>query len=72
MRGQSISVHILIIEYIFMISYRGKNMNDKESYHDLLEKIEFRNTLNASGISNIKDQALELKYSFSEFEIVFF
>jgi hypothetical protein len=55
-----------------MISYRGKNMNDKESYHDLLEKIEFRNTLNASGISNIKDQALELKYSFSEFEIVFF
>lgn len=47
-------------------------MNDKESYHDLLEKIEFRNTLNASGISNIKDQALELKYSFSEFEIVFF
>lgn len=44
-------------------------MNDKELYHDLLEKIEFRNTLNASGISNLKNLALELKYSFSEFEI---
>lgn len=44
-------------------------MNDKELYHDLLEKIEFRNILNASGISNIKDLALELKYSFYEFEI---
>ena len=44
-------------------------MNDKELYHDLLEKIEFRNTLNASGISNIKDLALELQHSFSEFGI---
>ena len=35
-------------------------MNDKELYHDLLEKIEFRNTLNASGISNIKDLARSL------------
>jgi len=44
-------------------------MNDKELYHDLLEKIEFRNTLGSSGNSNINELALELIDSFSEFKI---
>lgn len=44
-------------------------MNDKELYHDLLEKIEFRNTLGSSDNSNINKLALELINSFSEFKI---
>ncbi len=63
-------MHILAIEKIYIYVFlQGCNMNDKELYHDLLEKIDFRNTLNASGISNLKNLTLELKYSFSEFEI---
>ena len=52
-----------------MISYRGKIMNDKELYHDLLEKIEFRDTLGSTGNSNIRELGLELINSFSEFKI---
>lgn len=62
-------MHIITIEIYIYDFCRGENMNDKELYHDLLEKIEFRNTLNASGISNIKDLALELQHSFFEFGI---
>ena len=44
-------------------------MNDKELYHDLLEKIEFRNTLGSSANSSIHELAQELIDSFSEFKI---